>query len=93
MTTTVLFDADILAFQAAAVHQSEYDWGDGEVGSSADEEGARDFLRHKIDTIMAILDADHAVVCLTDSEDNFRFDFFPTYKSNRDYTNHLLRVL
>ena len=40
--TTILVDADIVAYKCAAVNQQSFDWGDGEMSVTVDKDGARE---------------------------------------------------
>ncbi|WP_158285815.1 MULTISPECIES: exonuclease [unclassified Caulobacter] len=80
---TLLIDADIIAFRASASTQEAYDWGDGETSTVADFEEAKRHARDTIDALMDTLDADRAVICLSDDFNNFRKRVCPTYKGNR----------
>lgn len=79
---TLLLDSDIIAYKAAAVNQTDYDWGDGEVTRTVDLEAGKQQVIDKIEYLMLTLKADRALVCLTDKE-NFRYGVLPSYKGNR----------
>lgn len=79
----LLIDADIIAYMASAANQKTWDWGDGVVTTKADEDAAKRQARDVIDRFMADLDAHKLTVCLSDDFENFRKDFFPSYKGNR----------
>ncbi|QOC54146.1 hypothetical protein [Caulobacter vibrioides] len=80
---TLLIDADIVAFQSSASTQDGYDWGDGEVTTVADLDEAKRAARDIIDGYLDLLDADRAVICLSDDFNNFRKRVCPSYKTNR----------
>ncbi|WP_343698857.1 hypothetical protein [Caulobacter sp.] len=80
---TLLIDADILAYQAAASNERRYAWDDGEVSVVADEDKAREFARETLDNLMTALQADDFLICLSDDFHNFRKEVSPTYKGNR----------
>jgi 5'-3' exonuclease len=80
---SILFDADALAYRAAAACQTEYDWGDGVVGHATNLPAAKKVLREGIDHAMSKLEADRLVICLSDDFHCFRSDVDPTYKQNR----------
>ena len=83
MTTTLLIDADLMAFRAAAGNQDNIDWGDGVVSVSTDIEEAKTKIRRELDQWMADLDATDFLICLSDDFKNFRKGIDPTYKGNR----------
>lgn len=80
---TLLIDADILAYQAAASNETRTDWGDGVVSVETDFEGAKDSVRSMVDGFIRELDAVEVIMCLSDDLNNFRKTIDPTYKSNR----------
>ena len=83
--TTALVDADILAYQAAAVSEQPIQWDDGLWTLHAFEgEGERRF-DEMLDNITKAVEADKVVLALSDSE-NWRKAVLPTYKSNRAAT-------
>jgi DNA polymerase-1 len=98
MTTTLLLDADIVAFQLAATHQRTYKWpGMAQQSVAADD---FDSLPERIDAEVSKLTqaakADHVIVCLScPTEENWRLKVLPSYKGHRDYSNrpvHLAAV-
>jgi DNA polymerase-1 len=80
---TLLLDADIIAYQAAAVNETNIDWGDGVTSHDADLDAAKDTAAFTIQGIKERLEADAVIVCLSDDFDNFRKRIEPTYKANR----------
>ena len=83
--TTALVDADILAYQAAAVSEQPIQWDDDLWTLHAFEgEGERRF-DEMLDNITKAVEADKVVLALSDSE-NWRKAVLPTYKSNRAAT-------
>jgi DNA polymerase-1 len=86
MKRTLLIDADILAYQTASANQKKYDWGDDVISVSADLEGAKEAAREILDDLMADLEADDLVICLSDELNNFRKGIYPAYKSHRKGT-------
>lgn len=86
---TLLIDADIVAFQAAAVAQQKFDWGDG--ATSLHITPLENVLP-KVDEVlagfMADLKADKLIICLScPTEENYRLAVLPTYKGQRDYSS------
>jgi DNA polymerase I len=81
--TTLLIDADVLAYQAANGEQRVTDWGDGvtSVAMGTLEQGVEDVL-NAAEHLKEKLDADKYVLCLTHSE-QYRKKLLPTYKANR----------
>lgn len=80
---TLVIDADVLAYEAAAGEQQVYEWGEGVVGvrpGTLDE--ALVHIQHKLDEWMTHFKASHYALCLTD-EDNFRKRLYPPYKASR----------
>ncbi|MBA8799246.1 DNA polymerase-1 [Agrobacterium sp. RC10-4-1] len=86
MSRTLLIDADVVAYQAAAVCEKATDWGDGYWTWHADENEAKAKVLEAIDRTMAELGGTAIKLCLTDSEGNFRFGVLPSYKGNRKGT-------
>lgn len=80
---TLLIDADILAYQCSAATEQRIDWGDGVVSRIADFREARRSARDRIDALVADLQADNLIICLSDDFDNFRKELYPPYKSHR----------
>lgn len=86
MTRTLLIDADIIAYKAAASNEQNIDWGDGVVSHTADFEGAKRHAREALDALVEQLDATDLIICLSDDFSNWRKDIFPAYKTNRAAT-------
>lgn len=84
MKTTLLIDADILAYQHAAAAQETFTWPDG--STSVSVEDPQDVAVRMVDTINSYVDqldiAGEFIICLT-SPDNFRYEVLPSYKHNR----------
>lgn len=87
--TTLLIDADIVAFQFASTHQENHDWGDGVVTKTvADMADVTPKIDAKLADWKARWKADELIVCLSCPHDeNFRMGVLPTYKGKRDYDN------
>lgn len=83
MTRTLLLDADVIAYEAAAAKEVATHWGDGHWTWHVDENEVKAAIKDKIDQTMANLDGDAYKLCLTDSAGNFRKKVLPTYKGNR----------
>ena len=84
--TTILLDADIVAYKFAATHEGVW-YFDGRKEEPAVEVGdPEDAYREAdayIERLQAKLGADRVVVCLTDRGNEFRKDLAPYYKGNR----------
>lgn len=85
--TTLLVDADIVAYQLAFKSQRSYDFGDGE-GTAMALDSLED-LHPRIDdyiaTLCETLKTNDVVICLScPTSDNFRLGVYPDYKGNRD---------
>lgn len=83
MATTLIWDADILAYKFAIRCEEEIDWGDGMMTLHSDENQVIEMINEHIIAIEALLDADSSIIVLSDTEANFRKKILPTYKSNR----------
>jgi len=76
---TALIDADIVAFQAAARHETWTDFG-RTVGELSEAQADVDEM---IDKLMAMTRSTSCILALTCKHKNFRKDILPTYKENR----------
>lgn len=76
---TALIDADIVAFQAAARHETWTDFG-RTVGDLSEAQADVDEM---IDKLMAMTGSTKSILALTCKQKNFRKDILPTYKGNR----------
>lgn len=83
MTRTLLIDADVVAYNAAASREVATDWGDGYWTWHCDENAVKAAVLEMLDTYMAELEGTDMKLCLTDSDGNFRFGVLPSYKGNR----------
>lgn len=79
---TLLIDGDVIAYQVAATNQTDIDWGDDTVSTVLTEDQAKAAVDRQVASLMERLEADEAILCLTDGI-NWRMDVLPTYKSNR----------
>lgn len=79
---TILIDADLLAFQTAAGHEQQIDWGDGVWSTSVDVPFACTAMDERIRGWVEKLGADAVVICISDDV-NFRKTLFPGYKGSR----------
>lgn len=80
--TTILVDADIVAYKVACVNQEEFDWGDTGSSTFLNHEEAKRQTDDLIAKYCEATKAHHVIVCLTDPV-NFRKQLNPTYKHNR----------
>ena len=79
---TALIDADILAYQAAAVSEKPTDWGDGLWTLHAFEEEAALAFETSLNRVLEKVEATNFLLAFSDSQ-NWRKDVLPTYKGNR----------
>lgn len=86
--TTLLLDADILAYKAAAIGQDDQVWPDGEVTKSSNWNHTRDYIHDRLERICDDLELPTSSVlcCLSDDDHNWRKDVLPSYKGNRKET-------
>lgn len=87
--TTLLLDADILAFQLSATAQRGYQFPGMEEKSIAvdDWEDQPERIDDVVARLCSELGSPNIIICLScPTEENFRLDFLPSYKGNRDYT-------
>jgi 5'-3' exonuclease len=87
MKTSLLIDADIVAYQYSAAGQKTFHGFESEDGQpSIHVDDPDEVFVKAVDYIIDIqnkLDADDVYICISDSE-NFRKTILPSYKSNRD---------
>ncbi|WP_296084204.1 hypothetical protein [uncultured Agrobacterium sp.] len=86
MSRTLLIDADVVAYNAAAACEVATDWGEGYWTWHCDENEVKSAVLSKLEEYMDTLNASAMKLCLTDSEGNFRFGVLPSYKGNRKST-------
>lgn len=82
--TTLLIDADILAYATASSHQKVHDWGDGV--TTVDVQPVEEAVAHMASALQRLtrdLEADGFVICLSDDNVNWRKSVLPTYKGHR----------
>lgn len=80
---TLLIDADVVAYQAASSLEMATEWSPGYWTWNVCFDQVVDRALTMIDDIKEKLDADKAILCLTDPHHNFRVDVLPTYKTHR----------
>jgi DNA polymerase-1 len=86
--TTLLLDADIIAFKVASVSQRTFQFPGCEPSVVADEwEQVVPRIDSEVAKLTEKLKSDKVIVCLScPTEDNWRLKILPTYKGNRDYS-------
>ena len=86
-TTTLLIDADILAYNVAASNQQSFRFGEGVDGTAVHLgtlEEATALADKRLASWIKLLKADGVLICLScKTADGFRRKILPTYKSNR----------
>ena len=80
---TVLIDADVVAYNAAAACEKAVHWGDGYWTWHVEWAEVQKTFDDKLDEIVQTLNADDYRLCVTDSEGNFRLGIHPDYKGSR----------
>ena len=85
MTTTLLLDSDLIAYQFASSAQASYNFGDTGTCTHVDDfELVAPLVDKWITAVVDKLNADAVVVCLSvPTAECFRLSVLPTYKSNR----------
>jgi DNA polymerase-1 len=85
MSRTILIDGDVLVYKTAWASEQIIDWGDGLVTLHSKVDEAAQAIDAQINNIKAKLKPDEVVVALTCHETvNFRKEFYPQYKENRN---------
>ena len=80
--TTLLIDADVLAFEAAVVAEEPIQWKEELWTVHADMALAKARVINKIQEFREQLNCDDFILCLSDRA-NFRRKIYPDYKANR----------
>lgn len=85
MSTTLLIDADIIAFKYASTNEKKFDWGDGVVSKSVTEDIAviAKEIQNCLDDYLTRCKADDFIICLSDDSVNWRNKVLPSYKQHR----------
>ncbi len=96
-TTTLLLDADIIAFKIAATSEQRYQFPGCEPSIALQEwEEVVPRIDAEVEKLTNKLETSEVMVCLScPTEDNWRLEILPTYKANRDYSkrpHYLSRV-
>lgn len=83
--TTLLIDADIIAFKYASTNEKKFDWGDGVVSKEVTEDIGK--IAKEIDDCLKdyleVTKADDLIICLSDDTINWRNKVLPSYKQHR----------
>lgn len=85
MKRIVLIDADIDLYQITLKNQLEVQWDEETITMTCDTANAKHVFDETINGIVAKVEADDYLLCLT-GENNFRKTHFPEYKTNRKET-------
>ena len=80
--TTLLIDADVLAFEAAVVAEESIEWKDEMWTVHADMALAKARVVNRVEEFKDLMKTDSVTMCLTDRA-NFRRILNPDYKANR----------
>lgn len=84
MPCTLLFDADIVVYQMAAMNEFHIDWGDGVESNEVDEDRAVEQIEKWFENIYVKLKATDYRMCFSDgTKGYFRHRLFPNYKVQR----------
>lgn len=78
----IAIDADLWVYRIGYLCQDEVDFGDGP-SMVADGRQAIDHLKSELKEVRRHLGAADIVICLSDTNHNFRKDVLPSYKANR----------
>ena len=87
----LLFDADIIAFKAAAATEQPINWGDGIWTLHGYEQDVIDHAMSYMQSVSDKLDTQDVLLFLTGAN-NWRKDILPSYKSNRKDTRKPLML-
>ena len=92
--TTLLLDADIIAFKIASVSQKVFQFPDCEPHILADDwSEVTPRIDHAIAKLQADLETDKVIVCLScPTAENWRLEILPTYKGKRDYSKRPIHL-
>ena len=80
--TTLLIDADVLAFEAAVVAEESIEWKDEMWTVHADMALAKARVVNRVEEFKDLMKTNKVIMCLTDRA-NFRRVLNPDYKANR----------
>lgn len=80
---TLLIDGDILVYRAAAASQVSVEFSPGQLSIQADLEQAKQRVDADVADLQRVLDADDILICLSDTQHNWRKELEPSYKAQR----------
>ena len=83
---TALIDADLLLYKFGFVNETEYDWGDV-TSKTYDVDNAIKGINRFVKRIKRLTSTPNAILCLSSTNPNFRYDILSTYKQNRKDQN------
>jgi DNA polymerase-1 len=89
----LLIDADVIAYEACAACQQELEYEPGYFTWHSSFEDVLETFNSTVRTIKSTLEGDDVILCLTDSEGNFRKKLLPTYKGKRGKKPLVLKTL
>jgi 5'-3' exonuclease len=83
--TTLLIDADIIAFKYASTNEKKFDWGDGVVSKTVTEDLSviAKEIHECLQGYLERTKADDFIICLSDDTTNWRNKVLPSYKQHR----------
>lgn len=83
--TTLLIDADILAFKYASTNEKKFNWGEGVISKEVTEdiEVIAKEIQSCLEDYLARTKADDFIICLSDDSMNWRNKVLPSYKQHR----------
>lgn len=85
MKRVILIDGDVLVYKTAWASEQVIDWGEGTVTLHSKVEEAEQSIDYQLTLIKEKLKPDEVIVALTCHETvNFRKEFYPQYKENRN---------
>ena len=97
--TTLLIDADVLAFEAAVVAEESIEWKDEMWTVHADMALAKARVVNRVEEFKDMMKTNSVTMCLTDRA-NFRRVLNPEYKANRSkslfekfFTYNLIKII
>lgn len=82
MPKTLLVDADIVAYQFAALNELDYVWDEETTSHATDFDAAVFELGSFVENLLKNTEAEDAIFCFS-SPPNWRYEVLPTYKSHR----------
>ena len=83
--TTLLIDADIIAYRAAAASETPINWGEGLWTLHAFEDDVQRMIDEEVSKLKELSGCEEVISCLSGSK-NFRKEVADYYKANRKDT-------